>query len=458
MKEKLVIIGNGMAPGKLLEELIVLAPERYEVSVFNAEPRVNYNRIMLSPVLSGEKSFQDIITHDDAWYEEHQISLHKGQPVVAIDRDAKTVTSALGLTAAYDKLIIATGSKPFIVPIPGNDLEGVVAYRDLDDVEAMLGACKTGARAVVIGGGLLGLEAAAGLQAQGLQTTVVHLHTTLMDRQLDPAAGQLLEQAIESRGIEVVTGANTQEIVGPDKVRAVRLDDGTELPADLVVMAVGIRPASALAVASGIETGRGILVNDLMQTSDPAIYALGECAEHRGVCYGLVGPLFEMAEVLAGHLAADQTSAAQYQGSVTATRLKVTGIDLFSAGDFAAGQNRDEIVLQDRQAGVYKRLVLEENRIVGAVLYGDTHDGPWFFDLLRQKSDVSDLRDTLIFGQAYQGGSPLDPTVAVAVLPVDLKVSGCNGTIANTRFATLPDLIQTNLPVPPEQQEVSCEH
>lgn len=427
MKEKLVIIGNGMAPGKLLEQVLALAPARYQITVFGAEPRVNYNRIMLSPVLAGEKSYEEIITHDDAWYEKHEISLYKGQPIVEIDRESKKVRSAHGLTVGYDKLIIATGSRPFIIPVPGHDLAGVLAYRDLDDVEAMLGACKTGSRAVVIGGGLLGLEAAAGLQAQGLKTTVVHLHSTLMDRQLDTAAGQLLEHAIKARGIEVVTGGNTQEILGADRVRAVRLDDGTELAADLVVMAVGIRPETTLAAAAGIQTGRGILVNDLMQTSDSAVYALGECAEHRGICYGLVAPLYEMAEVLAAHLASEQTVDEHYHGSVTATRLKVTGIELFSAGDFADRENREEIVLRDGTAGVYKRLVLEDNRIVGAVLYGDTHDGPWFFDLLREQADVTAMRDTLIFGQAYQGGPPLDPTVAVAALPAETNVSGCNG-------------------------------
>ncbi len=416
MKEKLVIIGNGMSPGRLLEQLVALAPDRYEMTVLNAEPRVNYNRIMLSPVLSGEKEYEDIITHDDDWYAAHRIKLHNGVRVVGIDRQAKTIASAGGLTLAYDRLVIATGSRPFIIPVPGHDLPGVLTYRDLDDVEAMLQACRTGSRAVVIGGGLLGLEAAAGLRARGLHTTVVHLNANLMDRQLDSAAAGLLARQLGERGIELALAANTREILAADgKVSGVLLDDGTQLPADVVVMAVGIRPEYALATAAGLGTEKGILVNDLMQTSDPDIYALGECAQHRGVCYGLVAPLYEMADVLARHLAHGLEPQAGYQGSVTATRLKVTGIDLFSAGDFAEHDGRDQIVLHDGDAGIYKRLVLKDNRIIGAVLYGETLDGPWYFELLERQTDITELRDTLIFGQAYQGGAPLDPTVAVAV-------------------------------------------
>lgn len=425
MKKKLVVVGNGMAPGRMLEHLFELSPDGFDVTVFNAEPRVNYNRLMLSPVLSGEKTYEDIITHDDAWYEQQGITLHKGSKVSRIDRGAKTVTSDNGITASYDTLIVATGSNPFIIPLPGKDLEGVLTYRDLDDVEKMLCAARAGGRAVVIGGGLLGLEAAAGLRQQGMEVTVLHLMPSLMERQLDPAAGYLLEKAFADRGIDVITKANTHEIVGKDgKVAGVKLDNGTVIDAAIVVMAVGIRPGIDLAKESGLDVNRGILVGDDMQTSDPAIYALGECVEHRDQVYGLVAPLYEMAVTIAENLCGNK---AAYTGSVTATKLKVTGIDLYSAGDFAEAEDRQEIVLRDATAGVYKRLVLKDDRIIGAVLYGETSDGPWFFDLLKKQTDISDMRETLIFGQAYQGGSPLDPMAAVAALPDDAEICGCNG-------------------------------
>lgn len=425
MPKKLVVIGNGMAAGRALEELFERAPGAYEVTIFGAEPRVNYNRIMLSPVLSGEKAYEDILIHDDAWYETHGITLHRGKQVVEIDRQAKRVVAADGTVAEYDQLLVATGSMPFVVPIPGATLPGVVTYRDLDDVNKMLEAAGKGGHAVVIGGGLLGLEAAAGLKAQGMEVTVLHLMPTLMERQLDPSSGYLLQKAFEDRGIAVRCKANTHAILGEKHVTGVRLDDGTELPADIVVMAVGIRPNAALAKEAGLETNRGVLVSDDMRTSDPDVFSVGECVEHRGLCYGLVAPLYEMAKVVAAQLAGDETAA--YTGSVTATKLKVTGIDLFSAGDFSEAKDRQDIVLRDAARGIYKRIVLKENRIVGAVLYGETGDGSWFFDLLRKETDVSELRDTLIFGQSYVGGAPLDPTAAVAALPDDAEICGCNG-------------------------------
>ncbi len=425
-QQRIVVIGNGMAPGRMLEQLFEKAPGQFTVTIFNAEPRVNYNRLMLSPVLSGEKCYEDIITHDDAWYASHGVTLHKAARVVSIDRIAKTVTSEQGITASYDKLVIATGSSPFIVPVAGKDLDGVLTYRDLDDVERMIAAAKVGGRAVVIGGGLLGLEAAAGLKMQGIDVTVIHLMPTLMERQLDPAAGYLLEKAFTDRGIEVRTKANTKEIIGNNgKVSGVLLEDGTLINASIVVMAVGIRPSAALAKEVGLETNRGILVDDAMRTSDPDIFALGECVEHRGQCYGLVAPLYEMAQVIADQLIGELD--ANYTGSVTATKLKVTGINLYSAGDFTEAPDREEIVLRDASAGVYKRLVLKDNRIIGAVLYGETADGPWFFDLLKKQTDIGPMRETLIFGQAYQGGTPLDPTAAVAALPDEAEICGCNG-------------------------------
>ncbi|UOM33245.1 nitrite reductase large subunit NirB [Acuticoccus sp. I52.16.1] len=424
-KKRLVVIGNGMAPGRVLERLFEAAPDAYDVTIFNAEPRVNYDRIMLSPVLSGEKTYEDIIIHDDDWYGERGITLHQGKRITEIDRDAKRVAAADGTVAEYDTLLIATGSNPFIIPVPGHDLEGVVTYRDLEDVEKMIAAAKPGGRrAVVIGGGLLGLEAAAGLAMRGMQVSVIHLSETLMERQLDPSAGYLLEKAITSRGIDVITKANTEAILGDTHVTGIKLKDGREIAADMVVMAVGIRPSVQLAKDAGLEVGRGIMVDDHLKTSDPNVFAVGECVEHRGQCYGLVAPLYEMAAVIADQLVEGSRA---YKGSVTSTKLKVTGIDLFSAGDFAEGEGREEIVLRDAASGVYKRLVLSQNKILGVVLYGDTADGAWYFQMMREGADVSDLRDTLIFGQAFAGASPLDPTAAVAALPADAEICGCNG-------------------------------
>ena len=365
-KRQLVVIGNGMAPGRMLEKLFEIDPDKFDVTIFNAEPRVNYNRLMLSPVLAGEKSYENIITHDDHWYESHGITLYKGAKITEVDRVKQTVTSDTGITKPYDDLVIATGSTPIIIPVPGHDLDGVLTYRDLDDVDEMLNAAQRGGRAVVIGGGLLGLEAAAGLKVRGMDVTVLHLMPTLMERQLDPAAGYLLASAFAKRGIEVITEAHTKKIIGANgKVSGVQLEDGRKIDASMVVMAVGIRPSTALADMIGLDVDRGVQVDDAMRTSDPFIYALGECVEHRGQCYGLVAPLYDMADVVARNLCGE---SAEYGGSVTATKLKVTGVDLYSAGDFADQLDREEIVLRDAVAGVYKRLVLQDNRIVGAVL------------------------------------------------------------------------------------------
>ncbi|MEF2070611.1 nitrite reductase large subunit NirB [Consotaella aegiceratis] len=428
--QKLVVIGAGMASGRALEHLFEADGEPYEVTLFNAEARGNYNRIMLTSVLSGEKSYEEIVTHDEAWYAERGVTCRFGEKVVAIDRARKIVVGEKG-EVPYDKLIVATGSVPFIIPVEGRDLPGVITYRDLDDTNAMVEACgPEGKSAVVIGGGLLGLEAAAGLRLRGMEVTVVHLAGHLMERQLDPSASYLLERAVESRGIRVLTKANTQAIEGETHVTGVRLDDGTVVPADIVVMAVGIRPSTQLAKDAGLEVGRGVKVGDDLRTSDPDIFSVGECVEHRGVCYGLVAPLYEMGKVVAAHLAGPSENV--YLGSVTSTKLKVTGIDLFSAGDFSEGEGRDEIVLRDAAGGVYKRLVIEHNTIIGAVLYGDTADGAWFFDLMKKTTDISEMRDTLIFGQSYQGGAPLDPTAAVAALPDEAEICGCNGVCKGT--------------------------
>ena len=431
MSQRLVVIGNGMAAGRVLDYLFEADDSRYEITIFGAEPRVNYNRIMLSPVLSGEKEFADIITHDEAWYESHKIDLRKGRSIVAIDRATKVVIDDEGGRTAYDKLLVATGSMPFIIPVPGKDLKGVVSYRDLDDVNAMLAAADKGGSAVVIGGGLLGLEAAAGLAMRGMKVTVVHLMPTLMERQLDSASGYLLQKAIEERGINVITKANTKCILGRDgQVSAVELEDGTKVPADLVVMAVGIRPNAALAKDAGLTVNRGIIVDDYMHTNDEDVFAIGECVEHRGQCYGLVAPLFEMAKVVAARLT--ENAEPTYEGSTLSTKLKVTGIDLFSAGDFAEGKDREEIVLRDASRGVYKRLILRDNQLIGAVMYGDTSDSAWFFDLLKSGTDISEMRDVLIFGQSFAGGTKADPLAAVAALPDGAEICGCNGVCKGT--------------------------
>jgi len=444
---RLIVIGNGMAPGRMLETLFERmhdgASIRWSVTVFNAEPRVNYNRLMLSPVLTGEKRYEDIVTHDDAWYAEHGVTLHKGLAIAAIDREARNVIDARGVRHDYDALVIATGSVPNRLPIPGVELEGVLVYRDLDDVDRMLEACGNAGPAVVIGGGLLGLEAADGLNTQGMNVTVLHRGPILMDRQLDPPAAHLLEQAIESRGISVLTERVSVALEGDGRrVTGVRLADGTLIEATLVVMAIGIRPAAALAAEAGLAVDRGILVDDGMSTSDPHVFALGECVEHRGTCYGLVAPLYEMADVLATRLSGGE---AGYAGSTTSAKLKVNGVDLFSAGDFADAPGREEIVLRDAAAGVYRRLVLESGRIVGIVMIGDTADSNWFYDKLKREEDVTEGRDTLVFGQAFAGGRDADPTAAVAALPPEAEICGCNGVCKGRIVDTIQRLDLSSL-------------
>ena len=429
-RKKLVVIGAGMASGRALEHLFEAEPEGWDVTLFNAEPRGNYNRIMLSPVLSGEKTYAEIVIHDDAWYAAHGVTCRFGERVIGIDRAARTVTGEKG-TVAYDKLLIATGSTPFIIPMPGHDLDGVIAYRDLEDTNRMIDTgARPGARAVVIGGGLLGLEAAAGLRLRGMEVTVVHLMGHLMERQLDAAAGYLLRKDLERRGIEVRVSTNSKEILGQDgRVRALLLEDGTELPCDLLVMAVGIRPGTSLAAAAGLAVGRGIHVDDQMVTSDENILSVGECVEHKGAVFGLVAPLYDQARVAAATLTGTPATFVQKELS---TKLKVTGCDLFSAGDFAEGDGREDIVFRDPARGVYKRLVIEGDRLIGAVMYGDTADSNWFFGLIQSGQDISDMRETLIFGPAYQGGAAADPLSAVAALPRDAEICGCNGVCKGT--------------------------
>lgn len=401
MPERLVIIGAGMASGRMLEHLFAEAPDAFDVTLFNAEPRGNYNRLMLSPVLAGDMSYGEIVTHDEAWYADHGVTCHFGEWVKGIDRDRKVVIWAQG-EVPYDQLVIATGSAPFILPLPGHDLEGVIAYRDVEDTDRMIGlGDRESARAVVIGGGLLGLEAAAGMATRGVEVTVIHRAGHLMNRQLDAPAADLLQKALEGRGIMVLCSADSQEILADElgHARALRLADGTDLPCDLVIMAVGIVPSVTLAREAGLEIGRGIIVNDQLATSDPSIFALGECVEHDGALFGLVAPLFDQAKVLAQTL---RDLPATYVNKDVSTKLKVTGCDLFSAGDFRDGEGRENITFSDPSAGVYKRLVIENDHLIGAVMYGDTQDGGWFFNMIRDGVDLSDLRETLIFGSAYQ--------------------------------------------------------
>ncbi|WP_299673973.1 nitrite reductase large subunit NirB [uncultured Roseobacter sp.] len=428
-RKKLIVIGAGMASGRVLEHLTEANPDAYDITLFNAEPRGNYNRIMLSPVLSGEKTYDEIVTHGDDWYAGSGVTCHFGERIAAIDTTAKTVTSETGEMLGYDKLLFGTGSNPFMIPLPGHDLEGVIAYRDLEDTERMM-AMGPDNKVVVIGGGLLGLEAAAGMAARGVDVTVVHIMGHLMERQLDEAAGYLLRKSLEDKGITILCGANSKEILGADgRARALLLDDGTELPCDLLVMAVGIRPNVALAQAAGLAVGRGIHVDDQMLTSVEDVLAVGECVEHDGAVFGLVAPLYDQAKVAAQTLLGQE--AAFVQRSLS-TKLKVTGCDLFSAGDFAEAERREDIVFRDPSRGVYKRLVIEENRLVGAVMYGDTADGNWFFGLIKDGTDISEMRETLIFGPAYQGGSPVDPLSAVAALPPEVEICGCNGICKST--------------------------
>jgi nitrite reductase (NADH) large subunit len=332
-KMKLVMIGNGMAGVRTLEELLKIAPDLYDITVFGAEPHPNYNRILLSPVLAGEQTLDEIVLNPLSWYEENRITLHLGKKVVNVDRSRRVVIAEDGTEAEYDRLLIATGSNPFILPIPGKDLPGVIAYRDIADTNTMIEAAKVYQHAVVIGGGLLGLEAANGLMLRGMQVTVVHISGTLMERQLDDVAGGLLRESLEARGLRFLMQAQTQELIaGKDgRVMAVKFKDGQEIPADLVVMAAGIRPNTELAEKIGIHCNRGIVVTDTLQTvTDPRIYSVGECAAHRGIAYGLVAPLFEQGKVCATHLA--EFGIGRYTGSLTSTKLKVTGIDFVQRG------------------------------------------------------------------------------------------------------------------------------
>ena len=399
-KMKLVLVGNGLAGMRCLEDLLDMAPDRYEVTVIGEEPWGNYNRIMLSPVLSGDKSIEDIMLHPHAWYSDKGIHFIAGDAAVKIDRPRKQVHTKKGIVVDYDRLILATGSKPFIPPIKGSDLKGVLSFRDIYDVNTMLDYCKNKKNAVVIGGGLLGLEAAYGLKQRGMNVTVLHLMDRIMDRQLDARASALLKQSIEAKGIPVLTEANTEELIGQDgHVSQLRLKDGTVLEADFVVFAVGIRPNMALAQSAGLRCNRGVMVNDTMQTFDPSIYAVGECIEHRNQTFGLVEPLWGQAFICASHLA--EHGSLTFKAPTVPTQLKVSGCDVFSAGNFEPADDYEDIILNDEKRHIYKRIIIQQDKVIGAVLFGDTEDGAWYAELIADQTPISSIRNKLLFGKDF---------------------------------------------------------
>jgi len=409
-RRRLVVVGNGMAGARAIEEILARAPGQFDITVFGAEPHGSYNRIMLSPVLAGEAAFADIVTHDAAWYAANGVELVVGEAVVELDRVARTVLGARRTRRDYDVLLLATGSDPMTLPIPGGDLPGVTSFRSITDVEAMRAACRPGLHAVVIGGGLLGLEAAYGLRRNGMNVTIVHLMPSLMERQLDDVSAGLLARALQARGITVLTGASTRAVLGDERVRGVALADGREIRADLVVVAAGVRPKLALARAAGLACGRGVQVDAAMRTSDPAIFAIGECAEHLGQVVGLVAPIWDMARVCAEHIAGGATAC--YRPGAVGTHLKVTGIDTFSAGEFLGDATTEAMVFRDLSRGVHKRLVLRGDRLVGVAMVGDARDAGWYFDLLRRGADVAGMRDALAFGPAALASGTGQPGVS----------------------------------------------
>lgn len=424
-KQNLVLIGNGMAGMRTVEELLKLEPEKYDITVYGDEPYGNYNRIMLSPVLANEKTLEEVMLNDDNWYEENNINFKKGKKIVDIDRIHKKVIDEDGNEQNYDKLLIATGSTSFMLPLPGADKEGVIGFRDVKDVDVMVEAAKKYKKAVVIGGGLLGLEAANGLMKQGMEVSVVHIMDSLMERQLDKTAASMLQKSLEEKGMKFLMAHASDEILGDERVTGLRFKDGSEVDADLLVMAVGIKPNFELAKKTGIHCERGIVVNDTMQTFDPNIYSIGECVQHRGNVYGLVAPLFEQAKVAANHLA--EMGYGRYEGTVTSTMLKVTGISLFSAGDFTGDEDTEELLFTDFASGTYKKLVLRDNVIIGACIYGDTIDGSWYFQMMKDGTNISDFRDSILFGQAHLGDAGHGDETRVAAMADNAEICGCNG-------------------------------
>jgi nitrite reductase (NADH) large subunit len=397
VSEPLVIIGNGMAAARLAQEIAARALGRYAVAIIGDEPRLAYNRVLLSSVLAGEIASQDIELQPARWWRDRGVTLSYGRAATSVDLQSRRVVLADGRLVPFSKLVFATGSQPLRLTVPGANLSGVHTFRDSRDVDLLLKLASEQKRVVVIGGGLLGLEAAYGLAKAGALVTLVHLMDRLMERQLDAPAAALLKRLVEEKGIDVRLNASTKEIVGETRVERVVLADGTTIAADAVIFAAGIRPNAALAQAAGIATNRGIVVDDRLATSVDGVYALGECAEHRGTCYGLVEPAYEQAKVLADALA-DRVSA--YEGSVLSTNLKVSGVSVFSAGDFMGSEGTQAIVLNDPRGGTYKKLVVADGRLTGAILIGDTQDALWYLDLIRRGVSIASFRSDLMFGRA----------------------------------------------------------
>ena len=397
MSEALVIIGNGMAAAKLVDELAQCALGRYAIAVIGDEPRLAYNRVLLSSVLAGEATHDEIELRPASWWRDRGVTLKYGATAVSIDMTAREVRTSTGKPVPFSKLVFATGSSALRLPVPGAELAGVHTFRDSHDVDGLLDLAAQNKRVVVVGGGLLGLEAAYGLAKAGASVTLIHLMDRLMERQLDAAAAALLRTLVERKGVTVLLEANTARICGDGSVQGVELTDGRRLETDAVIFAAGIRPNASLAREAGVPVNRGIVVDDRMATGTENIFALGECAEHRGTCYGLVAPAYEQAKVLAQHLAG---RSAAYEGSVLATNLKVSGVSVFSAGDFVAAAGSETLLLNDIRHGIYKKLVIAEGRLTGAVLVGDTHDALWYLELIRSGADVAGLRTNLMFGRS----------------------------------------------------------
>lgn len=425
MKKQLVMIGNGMAGVRAIEEILKINKEAFEITIFGKEPFPNYNRIQLSNVLQGDAKVEDIIMNDWDWYKENNINLFTDESIVKINPGSKTVESSIGRITAYDKLIIATGSSPFILPVKGADKNGVTGFRDIHDCEVMINTAETYKKAVVIGGGLLGLEAARGLINLGMKVDVVHLMPHLMERQLDPTASEMLKRELESQGMNFLMEKQTEEILGEERVTGIRFTDGTEVAADLVVMAVGIKPNAALASEAGLEVNRGIVVNDYMETSVNDIYAVGECAEHREIAYGLVAPLYEQAKVLADTITGKREMI--YEGSITGTQLKVSGVDLYSAGEIMDDLSVKAIKVHNEFDGVYKKILVRDNRIAGIVLYGDTKDSTKLFRMMMAKEEINELTNISLLQQAGA-----DAAEDVGSIPDEELICGCNGVTKGT--------------------------
>ncbi|HDB0836165.1 TPA: NAD(P)/FAD-dependent oxidoreductase [Staphylococcus aureus] len=424
-KQKLVMIGNGMAGIRTIEEILERANDLYDITVIGKEPYPNYNRIMLSNILQNKMTVEETIMNPYEWYEEHGIELITNDPVIEVDRANQSVTTANGIEVSYDKLIFATGSKAFVIPVPGSTLPSVIGWRTLDDTEQMMNIAKTKKKAIVIGGGLLGLECARGLLDQGMEVTVLHLAEWLMEMQLDRKAGNMLKADLEKQGMKFEMQANTTEILGEDDVEGVKLADGREIPADLVVMAVGIRPYTEVAKESGLDVNRGIVVNDVMQTSDSNVYAVGECAEHNGKVYGLVAPLYEQGKVLADHLTNKETNG--YKGSTTFTSLKVSGCDLYSAGQIVENAEIKGIEIFNSVDNNYKKIFLKDGNVVGAVLYGDIDDGSRFYNMMKKGESTEDYA---LVSLLTKGGE--EASLSIADMADDETICGCNGVDKGT--------------------------